>query len=207
MTSIFTVLFAIGLNAQTKFGVKLNYSASINSAETSYIGSNSDIPSYQLEYQKSLPSFSAGAYVQHRSGNLFGQAELLINRSKNQFSSTSFNDDAAADGIFDETSTFIQIPVIAGVYHNGISVGVGPMFHFLVDHQSELEAISYYEKDTRVLSAGFQVQVGFDVSHFHFDLRYENTFRTVGDHINYGTRPSGFQSNPNVITLGTAFTF
>ncbi len=203
------LLFLVGsINAQTKFGVKLNYSSDINSgSETSYVGSNADVPTYMLEFLNTKPSFSAGLYAQHKAGMLFAQTEVLYRKNIVEFKSTSFNDDINANGIFEETSQFIDIPVMGGVTFNNVSVGVGPIFHFLTSHNSDLEDLSYYNKDTRTLTSGFQAMIGFDFKMLHFDLRYENTFRNVGDHINYANdRASGFTTNPKVITLGVAYT-
>ncbi len=203
------LFFVLGTSfAQSSFGVKLNYSSDISSAgELSYIGANQDVPSYQLEFVNSKPSFSAGLYHQYRAGYLYSQSELLVRKSTLEFQSTSFNDDINANGLFEENSTFIDIPVMGGVYVKGFTLGVGPIFHFLVNHESQLEDLSYYNKSNRTLSSGFQAMIGFDLKNLHFDIRYENTFNTVGQHITYANnKASGFKTNPNVLTLGVAYT-
>ncbi|MEM9545311.1 MAG: hypothetical protein AAGA77_05025 [Bacteroidota bacterium] len=202
--------FAINSDAQrntkTKrvFGVKSSIGVSLAANETTYAGEIFDYINHEVTYSGTNIVKSFGVFGQEKFGYLFARAELAYTNFTQEYDVTSHIQFGQGPRTAFEKFEFIDFQLLAGLTHNNIRIGVGPVAHILAGHRTELDFISGYNDNLRSITYGFTTSVGLDAGRFHLDVRYENNFRTVGDHINYGTRNARFQNKPHVVnfTLG-----
>ena len=144
---------------------------------------------------------SVGIFGQEKFGYLYGRAELAYTTFTQEYNVRSFVQFGQAPRNVFERFQMVDFQLMAGLTENNFRVGVGPVAHILVGHSTELDFVSGYNENLRGITYGFTTAVGLDAGHFHLDIRYENNFRTVGDHINYGTRNAGFKNKPHVVNI------
>lgn len=192
--------------AQIIFGGKASIGATVARDETTSAGQVFDHINHDVIYKGSNIVKSIGIFGQQKFGYLFGRAELSYTNYTQEFDVRSFVQLGQGTERVYEKFDFIDFQLLAGVTHNNVRLGVGPVAHFLVGYEPGLDFISGYRDQHRVLSTGLTGAIGLDAGRFHLDLRYEHNFRTVGDHIYYGDRDAGFTNKPHIInfTLGVS---
>lgn len=203
---ILFLLFGIGtsINAQKVFGIKTSIGVTMSPDETTYSGAVFDYINHEVRYKGSNIVKSVGVFGQQKFGYLYGRAELSYTAFTQEYKVRSFVQFGQGPRAVYEDFQMIDFQLMAGLTHNNFRLGVGPVAHILVGHETGLDFISGYNDNLRGLTYGFTTAVGLDAGRFHLDIRYENNFRTVGDHIYYGTRNAGFRNKPHVVnfTLG-----
>jgi hypothetical protein len=120
------------------------------------------------------------------------------------FDVKSFSKEYIPDEVMSESFHYIDIQVMGGLTENGLRIGVGPVIHLLAGHDTELAQLDQYNEKLRKVSFGFSGCIGFDTGIFSFDLKYENAFRTVGDHVWYVNRKSRFIQSPDSISFAVS---
>jgi len=200
---ILFLIFGIGIsvNAQRAFGVKSSIGVTLAPNETTFAGEVFDYINHEVTYKGSNIVKSFGVFGQEKFGYLYARAELSYTSFTQEYNVRSFVQFGQAPRTVYEDFQFIDFQLMAGVTHENIRLGVGPVAHILVGHSTELDFISGYNDNLRGLTFGFTTAIGLDAGRFHFDIRYENNFRTVGDHINYGTRNARFKNKPHVVNF------
>jgi len=145
-----------------------------------------------------------GVFGQEKFGYLYARGELAYTTFTQEYNVRSFVQFGQGPRTVYENFQFIDFQLMGGLTHNNIRLGVGPVAHILAGHSTELDFISGYRENIRGITYGFTTAIGLDAGRFHLDVRYENNFRTVGDHIYYGTRNARFLNKPHVVnfTLG-----
>lgn len=173
------------VEAQTIFGIKAAYGSVQTRTESRYIANSFNAVEYQLIHQNASPSFAMGVFSMTDFGWLYLQNEISYAKFQTDFQLNSFSisDEGSGTLFFTETNQYLDISVMSGITVNDIRYGVGPMFHLLGTVDTKLEDFSFYQKNIRFITYGFQGGIGYDYGRLHFDLRYEATFRTPGDHI------------------------
>jgi len=203
--SILIVLFILGLgvniNAQKVFGVKTSVGVTLAPDDKTYAGQAFDYINHAVTYNGSNLVKSIGVFGQERFGYLYARAELSYTNFTQEYNVRSFVQFGQAPRTAYEEFQFIDFQLMGGVTHKNLRLGVGPVAHILAGHSTELDFISGYSDNLRAITYGFTTAIGLDAGRFHLDLRYENNFRTVGDHINYGTRNADFESKPHVVNF------
>ena len=203
--SILIFLFILGLginiNAQRAFGIKTSVGVTLAQDDKTYAGEAFDYINHAVTYKGSNLVKSVGIFGQERFGFLYARAELAYTTFTQEYNVRSFVQFGQAPRNVYENFQFIDFQLMAGVTHNNLRLGVGPVAHILAGHSTELDFISGYSDNLRSITYGFTTAIGLDAGRFHLDLRYENNFRTVGDHINYGTRNAGFKNKPHVVNF------
>lgn len=196
--------FGIQMNGQRAFGIKTSVGVSMAQDEKTFVGEVFDYINHEVTYRGSNIVKSVGIFGQEKFGFLFARGELAYTNFTQEYRVRSFVQFGQAPRAAFENFQFIDFQLLAGLTHNNFRLGVGPVAHILVGHSTELDFISGYNDNLRAMTYGFTTSVGLDAGRFHLDVRYENNFRTVGDHINYGTRNAGFRNKPHVVnfTLG-----
>lgn len=208
--SILILLLFLGigtsLSAQRVFGVKTSVGVTMAPNETTYAGEVFDYINHAVQYRGSNIVKSVGVFGQEKFGFLYGRAELAYTNFTQQYNVRSFVQFGQGTKNVYENFQFVDFQLMAGLTHQNIRLGVGPVAHILVGHSTELDFISGYNDNLRGITYGFTTAIGLDAGRFHMDIRYENNFRTVGEHINYGTRNAGFDNKPHVVnfTLGVS---
>ncbi len=197
--------FALVSNAQIELGVKASIGVTLAPNETTYSGEVFDYINHEVTYKGSNIVKSYGVFGQQRFGYLFGRAELSYTNYTQEFNVRSFTQFGQLPRTVYEKYDFIDFQLLAGIAHENIRFGVGPVAHILVGHTPALDFISGYSDNNRAITYGFTGAIGLDAGIFSIDVRYENNFKTVGQHINYGTRDAGFKVKPHIVNLTVGF--
>jgi hypothetical protein len=199
----FTAIFCFALvsNAQIALGVKTSLGVTLAPNETTYSGEVFDYINHEITYKGSNIVKSYGLFAQQKFGFLYGRAELSYSNYAQEYKVRSFVQFGQGSKTVYEKYDFIDFQLMAGVTHENIRLGVGPVAHILAGYTPALDFISGYSDNNRAITYGFTTALGLDAGRFHIDVRYENNFKTVGQHINYGTRDAGFQAKPHVVNL------
>ncbi|MFT4534226.1 MAG: hypothetical protein ACI9P5_001584 [Saprospiraceae bacterium] len=199
----FTAIFCFALvsNAQIALGVKTSLGVTLAPNETTYSGEVFDYINHEITYKGSNIVKSYGLFAQQKFGFLYGRAELSYSNYAQEYKVRSFVQFGQGSKTVYEKYDFIDFQLMAGVTHENIRLGVGPVAHILAGYTPALDFISGYSDNNRAITYGFTTALGLDAGRFHIDVRYENNFKTVGQHINYGTRDADFQAKPHVVNL------
>jgi len=214
---VFVLLFgAIALQAQLYitdpnkviFGLKLGYGEVLSRPETTFVGNENDFLIYEVSQEDSKSVTSVGMFAFRKFGYLWLEGDFLYNRYENEYKVKSFFGKDDPTIFYKETFHYIDFQVISGIHANNFRIGVGPVFHILGDHQGGIELQDVYVPRPRTLSFGFSGNVGYDLQfgelHIKFDVKFESSFRSIGDHIYYGPIQSKFKGTPDMIILSTS---
>lgn len=101
----------------------------------------------------------------------------------------------------------IDVPVIVGGRIGPARLGLGPVASVVVLNRSELEVMTGYKEKLKAAAVGYQAGVGFDVSNFSIDLRYEGNLSKLGDSVDLGTQKVNFDKRARqlILSLGLSF--
>jgi len=102
----------------------------------------------------------------------------------------------------------IDIPAIVGGKIGPVRLGLGPVASVIVLNRTELEdIIPGYKEKLKAATFGFQTGVGFDVSNFSIDIRYEGNISKLGDSVDLGTQKVNFDKRARqlIFSLGLSF--
>ncbi|MEE9440139.1 MAG: hypothetical protein V3V14_14130 [Saprospiraceae bacterium] len=193
--------------SQVVIGVKTSIGATLAEDESTYSGEVFDYINHEVTYKGSNIVKSYGLFAQQKFGPLYGRAEIAYTHFTQEYKVRSFVQLGQIPRQEFEDFGFIDFQVMAGLTKDNFRFGVGPVAHILVRHHNDLDFISGYNENLRGITYGFTGAIGLDAGMFHFDVRYENNFRTVGDHINYGTRNARFKNKPHVVNLTVGISF
>ncbi len=201
------LLGSYGVSAQSTFGVKVALGTLQASETESMVSTDGIVVSHNLKFLDYSNANSIGLYANKEANFLFVQAEVLYTTYKANYSIISYIDDDLPTTMLEETSQNLDLHVIGGLKFNNFKIGVGPVFHKSLDFNSDLSQFGFYNEKRRNLSAGFQAMIAYDLGLFTVDLKYEDAFNNVGDHIYFGNNKSKFKSNLSVLTLGLGIGF
>jgi hypothetical protein len=193
--------FALVSNAQIAFGPKTSIGVTVAPNETTYSGEVFDYINHEVTYRGSNIVKSYGVFAQQKFGYLYGRAELAHTNYTQEYRVRSFVQFGQGSRTVYEKYDFVDFQLMAGITHKDIRLGVGPVAHILTNYSPALDFISGYTDNNRTITYGFTGAIGLDAGRFHIDVRYENNFKTVGQHINYGTRDAGFKTKPHIVNL------
>lgn len=199
-------LSSVMMKAQS-IGVKASVGTVIAKKETTYVGSPFDYVTHQVRYDGSSYVRSVGVFAQEKFGFLFGRAELDYTSFTQKYEVNSYIQLNEGANVLEENWKMIDFNLIAGLNIENFRVGAGPVAHYLVGHDTQLDKIASYNEDMRNVTFGFNFSVGLDIDNIHIDLRYVDNFRTVGDHIKYGERLSRFSVSPDNINITLGYSF
>ncbi|MFZ1705687.1 MAG: hypothetical protein WAT79_15155 [Saprospiraceae bacterium] len=195
------------MKAQTFFyGPKISSAFITTPQEHSLVGNENDYVVHDIMYKNSSPIYSSGIFIQKHAGFLFYQANLSYSYFKANYDVTSY-DNRDFSPTMEEKFHYIDFNLTAGLLINNFRIGVGPVVHFLAAYDSELEVIPEYNNRIKTNTFGFTSGVGYNFGPIFVDLKYENSFRSIGDHIYYGPRKSSFKGSPNNISLSVGYGF
>lgn len=191
-------------NFSTRYGVKVAAGFVLANPELTLVGNESDFVVNEVKFKNSELLKSIGVFGQKKFGYLFVQGDLLYSNYGMNFDVKSFSNEYLPDVVMSESFHYVDMQIMGGLTGNGFRLGVGPVVHILAGHDTELTQLEQYNEKLRTVSFGFSGGIGYDTGIFSFDLKYENAFRTVGDHVWYGNRKSRFIQTPNSISLAIA---
>ena len=201
------IIFSVASIGQSKFGVKTSIGVSLAQDETTYAGEVFDYINHEVKFKGSNLVKSFGVFAQKKSGFLFARAEAGYTTFTQKYDVRSFVQFGQGTQALREKFHFVDLQILAGLTHKNLRLGVGPVAHILAGKDQPLDFISGYSEITRPLTWGFTTTVGLDAGIVSLDLRYENNFRTVGDHIVYGNRNARSKSKPHIVSLVLGVSF
>lgn len=205
MKYIFSILLIFGLlsdsNAQVKFGANVSIGFQLASDEVSFSGDPFEYINHEMTYQGANLVKSYGFFAQEKFGFLFARSELAFTHFKQDYQIRSFIQFGQGPRTIYEKFQFIDFRLISGLNINDVRIGVGPVAHILVGNDDTIDFISAYNERHRGLTYGFMFSAGFDAGRLHIDLRYENSFRSVGDHIFFGGRSARYKNKANNLSI------
>lgn len=162
---------------------------------------------FEIEYVDASPVFGFGLYVQDEIGFLYFQSSLMLQSYQTDFIVTPFGrTDAVIDEV-EERWNYLDWTVMAGLYKDHWRLGVGPVVHILADHESNFETLPLYNEKLRNITYGLNFGAGYNLGLFTIDLKYELSFRRVGEHIWYNESKSNFTGTPDILSLQLGFAF
>jgi len=215
MRSLFLAFFVFlglssSLSAQRStpdlsFGLKTSIGISLASDEYSFAGEAFDQINHEIKFTGTNIAKSIGIFGQQKVGYLYGRAELSYAQYTQNYRVRSFVAFGQGTEELFEKFQFVDFQLMGGVTHNGVRLGVGPVAHILVGHTPALDFISGYSDNNRPITFGFTTAVGIDAGKFSIDFRYVNNFRTIGEHINYGARNSGYKAKPHMVNITVGY--
>jgi len=201
------MISAFTLSAQSQFGVRAS-AGQIMAAEASNIVSTDGMTiSHDLKFMDFSPTQSIGLFMNKKFGFLFAQGEIAYSAYTANYEVQSFIDDNNPNIIAQESIKNLDFNVIGGISHKNWKIGVGPIFHKSLDFDSDLYQYDFYSEKKRSVNAGFQGMIGYSLGPVTIDVRYEDMFSNVGDHIYLGNSRSKFGSDMNAISLGLGIGF
>lgn len=188
-----------------EFGIKIGYGAVLTNSETTVVGNENNFLIYEVSLETSRPALQIGAFAHKKIGYLWVEADLFYTSYSNEFKVRSYLGDVVETSFYDESFKYVDFQVLAGIHANNFRLGVGPVAHILASHDDGLSLPGVYNARTRPLSFGFAGNVGYDWGNFKFDVKFENSFRSVGDHIYYGETRSKFKGTPDMVILNVGY--
>ncbi len=184
-----------------RFGAKVSAGVSTSRPENILMVDGINFTSLKISYLESAPQFNVGLWMQKKTGFLFLDAQAMYGVNETRFEVASGVSDIVSKDVFTDRSQHIDLQVIAGLHSNGFRIGVGPFFQSILKMDSELNNVENITINYRKLNTGFSGAIGYDWGKWAFDLKFDRSFRTVGDHIFYGVKQSKFATTPDRLTL------
>lgn len=187
------------------FGVKVGYGAVVSRSEQTYVGNEDDFLIYTVGIEDTEPVWQIGMFGHRKFGYLYLMGDMMLSSYGNNFKVLDYTGATVPERFYKERFHYIDLQVIGGIHENNFRIGVGPVFHLLADHTSNLEVPGVYNAKLRKLSFGFSGEVGYQFGNLLLGVKFETSFRSVGDHIYYGPLQSRFKGTPDMITFNVAY--
>lgn len=207
---IFILIVAVN-QAQAQFfqlGAKAGLSSSqLKVSETFIPGEDQETIYYKGG--DAILGWHAGLYSRIKIWRIYVQPELL-------YSSTGGKIRISSDGIdYPEVGKFkldkLDIPIMLGFHiTKGFRVFAGPSLSYLISDKSIWKTTrEIFTQDFRKGTMGYQAGIGFDISTFSLDLKYEGNLSKLGNSVSIPGSDISFNTdlrNPQVI-LSMGFRF
>ncbi len=188
------------------FGIRLGGGIVTTEVENSLVGNESDFLVHEIQFKSADPIWTFGMYAHKKAGYLFYQGNLSFTTYGVNYTVKSY-DNRKFPPNMSERFYYTDMHLMGGLMIEKVRIGVGPMIHILLHDESELEIIPEYNNRIKSHTFGFVIGAGYQVKNIYLDLKFENSFRTVGDHIYYGDIKSSFKGTPSNLIFSTAYCF
>lgn len=213
MKRLMTVLLVMVAISQTnaqffQLGAKAGLSSSqLKVSETFIQGEDQETIYYKGG--EAVLGWHLGLYSRIKIWKIYLQPELL-------YSSTGGKIKVSSDGIdFPDVGKFkidrLDIPVLAGFYiTKSFRIYTGPSFSYVISEKSAWNTTKdVFKQDFQKGTIGYQAGIGFDISTFSLDLKYEGNLSTLGKSVSIPGTDIHFDTdlrNPQLI-LSMGFRF
>jgi len=188
-----------------RLGIKAAIGTIVARPEISYLNNKIDNNLSMVQLSHATPQTAYGLFVQKRFGWLFVESNVMYSSYGMVFNVEKSVGDDFSRQVMKEKFNYVDLQLMGGLYSHGFRLSVGPVMHILAGHSSELAEMENYNEKMRNISYGFNGAIGYNLSRFNFDLKYEKAFRTVGDHIYYGYKKSPFIETPDAISFSIGY--
>lgn len=188
-----------------RYGIKMAAGLITTGTETTTLINEAAYTTQKIKFSSAAPQLSVGLWGQKKFGWLYADANILYTRYGMNYDVFGNNSDEVNMKTMSENFEYIDIQIMGGLTSNGFRIGVGPIAHVLANHSTDLMSVQYFNERMRTVSYGFSGAIGYDWNKFSFDIKFDKAFRTIGDHIYYGTRKSRFLETPDALTFSVAY--
>ena len=131
LSVIALVAFTFNSNAQVALGVQTSIGVSLAPNETTFSGEVFDYINHEVTYKGSNIVKAIGVFGQQKFGFLYGRAELSYTTYTQEYDVRSFVQFGQGTRTVYENYDFIDFQLMAGVTHENLRFGVGPVAHIL----------------------------------------------------------------------------
>jgi len=203
---ILLLFIAVSAQAQWKIGPKASFGTVTLKSSQIQVMPTTDYLTYDFVYMGNQSVRSLGFMAFNDIGPIYLQAEILATQYDLEFSVFDYKSNDGAQ-YYTEKHYILELPVAAGVNIGNFKLGLGPVFEFNIDHDSELSSMESYVPIERSAEFGFQWMAGYRYSIFHFDLRYVNKFNSLVDSFKFGYDEFKYNKSADRFTLSVGMAF
>ena len=201
------LLAGLSTSAQNKLGIKVS-AGHIMADETSALIINEDNRiTHDISFMEYTPAKSVGMYANKDFGFLFVQGEVMYTNYSTKYLVRSYIDENVPTPNITEENNNLDLHIIGGIKVNNFRIGVGPVLHKSIDFNSGLQNFDFYNEKRRDTNMGFQAMIAYDLGPVRIDVKYEDNFSKVGDHIYNGSNQTKFKSDISALSLGLGIGF
>ncbi len=192
-------------NHDSRYGIKAGIGYITSRGESDLVFSGTEYQVQKIKINQAAPQLSLGLWGQKKFGWLYAEGNALLSTYAMSYDVSSGIIDDVQPKRMSERFGYLDVQVMGGIISHGFRLGVGPVAHVMVGHDSDLSAMDHLNEKFRAISYGFSGSIGYNFDRVSIDLKYDKAFRTVGDHIYYGYRKSRFLNTPDAISLTVAY--
>lgn len=189
--------------AQLDISVGVSKSFDLSSESSQMMNSNSSFGMNEISYLGRNETQSIGVNAKKKFGFLFLSAGADYRMSNFDYSVTSyFPENPSVTSEASMSRTAVSIPVLAGLQFNNLSIGVGPIFDFVMDETISEDISSGLSVVDNNLYSAFQFAVGYELfNRVNVGARYERSLYKVKNQFELDNRATKFGQNPDLFTL------
>ncbi len=187
-------------------GLRINYSQSFDVAQeqTSMTTGRDFTEAFNTTFLGSTSTQSFGIQYTHDFGHLYFDGGAEYRSTGMDFMISEFQlESPALESKASINSTFLSVPLMAGVQKGNFNLGVGPRFNILLDQSVENIADADFQAVERNWQTNFQFSVGYEFfNRIHLSANYERSLHQARDHFSVAGKETQIKSSPNLLTVG-----
>jgi hypothetical protein len=187
--------------AQWKIGPKAGFGTITQSAEIIHVVPNSDHGMYDLKFLGGSTVKYAGLTLYRDLGPFFLQLDALGTQYELEYLLDEYKKMNESSPVYSEQYSLIEGSFAAGVKLKNFKIGLGPVFDFNMDKDSQLGEMYDYQNTTNKIDAGFQALIGYNLGILHFDVKYVNKFSGITDSFDFGNDIMKYNGSANRLSL------
>lgn len=166
----------------------------------------SDYLTYEMEYKGGTQVKSVGLMAFNNLGPVFLQTGILATSYELEFTIASYKSLANPE-TYMEKFYMVEVPFAAGVNIKNFKLGLGPVFEFNVDKESQLAEMENYVDNSKTMDFGFHGLLGFRKGILHVDMKYVYKFSSLVDDFSFGYDEFMYHKSANRLTLSVGMAF
>jgi hypothetical protein len=192
--------------AQFDLGLKFGYSADNSVNEINYLRDKSGFIDNSITLQSTSNTKYVGIFTHAKFGYLFLESDFMYNQYDYYYTWANFLGGGNPYDNYSESYKFIDVSAFSGLNIGIARVGMGPVAHFLMNYDSDLKSMDFYEYDFRPVTFGWRFGTGVSYGRFHADIKYEINFHTNGYHMEFFGENQHFEKSPSkfIFSVGIA---
>lgn len=192
--------------AQLDFSIGVSKSFDLSSEATNIMNATRSNGDYEIAYLGRNATQSIGVNAKKKFGFLFLSAGADFRKTSFDYTVTSFfpeNPSLTAESNISRSS--VSVPVLAGLQFNNLSIGVGPIFDFVLDESLSENIPSNLTVVDNSNYTQFQFALGYELfNRVNIGARYERALYKVKDQFALDGVTSKFKQNPDMFTVTLA---
>lgn len=195
-------------HSQMQIGLKTNFSSSnIFQVSKDYYNSSEHIFN-TLEYASSNNAIAYGITAYNELEYVFVTADVMYRKQTVDYILRTVSNDLDQTENYRENTSFIHLPIAAGILYKKFKLGVGPVINVPVERNNAFESIDNIDYRKRKVETGFQFMVGVKITdHFHIDMKRELSFTSISDNYYFNGEPASVRISPNKFSLSLSYIF